>query len=75
MKTRISLRIRTVWSESAWSAFKTAKDIKPPHADIENSDQTARMDRPIRVLVESTLQCYMTTHIFYVVHHDDVCQQ
>ena len=63
MKTRISLCIRAVKSESASSAFKTAKDTKPPNVDIEDSDQTVRMDRPIRVLVGRTLifMCSFTT--------------
>ena len=72
MKTRISLRIRAVLyvSEFASSAFKPAKDTKPPNADIEDSNRTARMDRPLRVLVGRSLRRYI-----YVLLYDDTCQQ
>ena len=55
-KIQISLRIRTVWSEFSKGASGTAKDAKFLHADIEDSDQTARMRRLIWVFVGRTCQ-------------------
>ena len=49
---QISLRIRAVWSESPLGNFVwIAKDINILHADNEDSDQTARMRRPIWALL------------------------
>ena len=39
---QVSLRIRTIWSESSLGAFWVAKDAIFLHADNEDSDQTAR---------------------------------
>ena len=39
-KTRISLGIRPVWSESSLCAHCVAKDQLLPHADSKDSDQT-----------------------------------
>ena len=55
-KIQISLRIRAVWSESSLGAFSIDKGTKFLHADYDNSDQTARMRRLIRVFVERTCQ-------------------
>ena len=44
---QISMRIRTVWSESLLDAFGIAKNAKFLHADNEDSEQTARMRRLI----------------------------
>ena len=52
-KIQIVLRIRTVYSESSLCAFWKAKDAKFLHADNEDSDQTARMRRLIRVFVSA----------------------
>ena len=42
-KTRISLRIRAVWSESSQVIVWVAKDPEHLQADSEGCDQTARM--------------------------------
>ena len=55
-KIQISLRIRAVWSESSLGAFRIAKDAKILYADIEDSEQTARMRRLIWVFVRRTCQ-------------------
>ena len=55
-KIQISLRIRTVWSETSLSAFWIAKDAKFLHANKEDSNQTARMRRLILVFVERSCQ-------------------
>ena len=46
-KTRISLSIRPIWSESSLCAQRVAKDPSFHHADSEDSDQTGRMPRLI----------------------------
>ena len=46
-KIQISLRIRTVWSESSLDAFWIANIAKFLYADNEDSDQNARMRRLI----------------------------
>ena len=53
-KIQISLRIRTVWSESSLGAFWVVKDANFLHADNKDSDQTARMRRLIWVFVGRT---------------------
>ena len=55
-KIQISLRIRAVWSKSSMDAFSTAKDAMFLHAYNEESDQTVRMRRLIRVFVGRTFQ-------------------
>ena len=45
----ISLGICTVWSESSLCAQWVAKDPSFPYTDIEDSDQTGRIPRLIRV--------------------------
>ena len=42
----------------------TAKVTKPPNADNEDTDQTARMDRMIRVLIGHIVQYHMTVYIY-----------
>ena len=54
-KTQISLGIRPVWSGSLLCAQWVAKDPRFLHADIEDSDQTGRMPRLIRVFAGRTL--------------------
>ena len=54
-KTQISLGIRSVWSESSLCAQWVAEDPSFLHADSENSDQTGRKPRLIRVFSGSTL--------------------
>ena len=53
-KTRISLGICSVWSESSLCTQWVAKDPSFPHADSENSDQTGRMPRLIWVFAGRT---------------------
>ena len=48
-KTQISLGIRPVWSDSSLCAQWVAKDPSFLHADSEDSDQTDRMPRLIRL--------------------------
>ena len=54
-KTQISLSIRPVWSESSLCAQWVAKDPRFLHVDSEDSDQTGRMPRLIRVFAGRTL--------------------
>ena len=54
-KTQISLGIGPVWTESSLCAQWIAKDSSFLHADNEDSDQTGRMPRLIRVFAGSTL--------------------
>ena len=53
-KTRISLGIRPVWSESSLCAQWVAKDRSFLHADSDDSDQTGRMPRLIWVFAGRT---------------------
>ena len=53
-KTRISLGIRPVWSESSLCAQWVAKDPSFLHADSVDSDQTGRMPRLIWVFAGRT---------------------
>ena len=53
-KTQISLGFRPVWSESSLYAEWVAKDTRFLHADSEDSDQTGRMPRLIRVFAGRT---------------------
>ena len=55
-KTKISLGIRPVWSESSLCAQWVAKDPSFLHAGSEDSDHTGRMPRLIWVFAGST--CY-----------------
>ena len=57
-KIQISLRIRTVWSESWLAACWIAKDTKFPHAYNEDSDQSARMRRLICVFDARTSEVH-----------------
>ena len=54
-KTRISLGIRPVWSESSLCAQWVAEDPRFLHVDSEDSDQTGRMPRLIWVFAGCTL--------------------
>ena len=54
-KTKISLGIRPVWSESSPCAQWVAKDPSFLHADSEDSDQTGRMPRLIWVFAGRTV--------------------
>ena len=53
-KTQITLGIRPAWSESSLCAQWVAKDPSFLHADSEDSDQTGRMPRLIRVFAGRT---------------------
>ena len=53
-KTQISEGIRPVWSESSLCTQWVAKDPRFLHADSEDSDQTGRMPRLIRVFAGRT---------------------
>ena len=54
-KTRISLGIHPVWSESSLCAEWVTKDPSLLHADSEDSDQTGRMPRLIWVFARHTV--------------------
>ena len=54
-KTRISLGIRPVWSESSLYAQWVAKDPSFLHVDSEDADQTGRMPRLIWVFAGLTV--------------------
>ena len=53
-KTQISLRIRAVWSESSLSAWRNFASLAIQKAPSEDSDQTARMRRLIRIFAGRT---------------------
>ena len=53
-KTQISLGIRPVWSVSSLCAQWVGKDPSFLHAESEDSDQTGRMPRLIRVFARRT---------------------
>ena len=55
---QISLGIHPVWSESLLYAHCVAKDPSFLHADSEDSDQTWRMPRLIRVFAGRILFCW-----------------
>ena len=55
-KIQMSLRTRTLGSESSLAAFCITKYAKFLHAENEDSDQTARMRRLICVFVELICQ-------------------
>ena len=54
-KTQISLDIRPVWSESSLSAGRKLRSLATHWAHSEDSDQTGRMPRLIRVFAGRTL--------------------
>ena len=54
-KTQISLGIRPVWSQSLLCAQLVVKDQNFLHADSEDSDQTGRMPKLIRVFAGRTV--------------------
>ena len=79
VKTRISLGIRPVWSESSLCTQWVAKDHSFLHADSKDSDQTGRMPRLIWVFAGCTchfvgfvirrLKCYvLITNQYYCWH-------
>ena len=53
-KTRISLGMPPVWSESSLCAVWVAKVVMLLHADSKDSDQTGRMPRLIWVFAGGT---------------------
>ena len=53
-KTQISLGIRPVWSESLLSAWRHLGSLATHWAQSEDSDQTGRMPRLIRVFARRT---------------------
>ena len=53
---QISLHIWAVWSESSLGAFWIAHDVKFPHVDNKDSDQTAWLGRLIWVFIGRTCQ-------------------
>ena len=55
MKTQISLGSCPVWSKSSLCTQWVAKDPRFLHADSEDSDQTGRMPRLIRVFTQPTV--------------------
>ena len=75
-KTRISLGIRPVWSESSLCAQWVAKDPIFLHADSVDSDQTGRMPRLIWVFAGRT--CHFVgfvTRWLICLSHDEKCQK
>ena len=54
-KIQVSLGIRPVWSESSLCTQWVVKDPSLLHADSEDSDQTGRMPRLIRVFAGRTV--------------------
>ena len=54
-KTQISLGIRSVWSESSLSAWRKLGSFATHWAHSEDSDQTGRMPRLIRVFAGHTV--------------------
>ena len=70
-KIQISLRIRTVWSESSLGAFWVDKDIKFNDADDEDSDETARMRRMIWVFLcaQNRRYVFSSCGLIFVTKH------
>ena len=71
--TQISLGIRPVWSESSLCAQRVSKDLNFLHADSEDSDQTGRVPRLIRVFAGRT--CHFIGFVIrwlnsYLKHRD-----
>ena len=71
-KTQISLGIRPVWSESSLCTQRVDKDPSFLRADSEDSDQTGRMPRLIRifawrVVILFVLSCRGSYHIFVTI--------
>ena len=63
-KTQISLGIRSVWSESSQCAQWVAEDQGFLHVDSEDSDQTGRMPRLIRVRwTRSHFVCFVMSRL------------
>ena len=60
-KTKISLGIRLVWSESSLCIQWVAKDPSFLHVDSEDSDQTGRMPRLIWVFAGRT--CHFVGYV------------
>ena len=58
VKTRISLGIRPVWSESLLSAWRKLGSLATHWAHCEDSDQTGGMPRLIWVFAGRTLICW-----------------
>ena len=52
--TQISLRIRAVWSESSWSAWRNVTALSIQNAPSGDSDQTARRRRLIWIFAGRT---------------------
>ena len=70
-KTRISLGIRPVWSESSLCAQWVAKDLMFLHVDSKDSDQTGRMPRLIWVRWAHMPYCWFcreAAHITNCLH-------
>ena len=66
-KTQISLSICPVWSESSLGAQWVAKDPSFLHADSEDSDQTGRMPRLIRVFAVRTVNLLVYHEVAHIV--------
>ena len=58
-KTQISLGIRPVWSESPLSAWRTLRSLATHWVHSDNSDQTGRMPRLIRVFAGCTVTLFV----------------
>ena len=64
-KTQISLGIHPVWSESSLCTQWIVKDPRFLHAGSEDSDQTVKMPRLIRVFAE----CILILWFYHVTAH------
>ena len=66
-KTPISLGIRPVWSESSQCTQWVAEGQKFLHAEREDSDQTGRMPRLIRVFAGRTGRFVMRLLVYFTL--------
>ena len=66
-KTQISLGIRPVWSESLLSAWKKLGSLATHWAHSEDSGQTVRMPRLIRVFAGRT--CHFVGFVMRRLYH------
>ena len=71
-KIQISLRIRAVWSEPSLAAFRIVSVAKFLQADNEDSDQTARERRLIRVNVWRPCQKVRFLELQPYIYHNNI---
>ena len=71
-KTQINLGVRPVWAASSLCAQWVVKDPSFLHADSEDSDQTGRMPRLIRVFAGHMSFCWFCQEAAHLKSHKPV---